>query len=246
MGDKTFEIRLYPNKEQQKLLDMTFGACRFVYNNILSIRQTYYKNFEIKTYELNIEQMLKAFNPWLKNIEAKAIQCAERDLDKAYSNWYNSLSHKTKQNANAPTFKKKSDKQSYRTDQMRKNLYKLLDLSNRKITIPKIGKITYRSGYNFDEIKVNKICNITLKKSKTNKYFCCICCECNEPEYIKPIYKETAFDLGLKDFAIFDDGTVVENPRFLRKTQEKLAKEQRKLSHCKKDSKNYEKQRLMV
>jgi putative transposase len=52
--------------------------------------------------------------------------------------------------------------------------------------------------------------------------------------------------LGLKDFAIFDDGSVIENPRFLRKTQEKLAKEQRKLSHCVKDSKKYNKQKLKV
>ena len=32
--NRAFEIRLYPTKEQQKLLDMTFGACRFVYNKL--------------------------------------------------------------------------------------------------------------------------------------------------------------------------------------------------------------------
>ena len=105
--NRTFEIRLYTNKEQQRLLDSTFGACRFVYNNVLSIRQSYFKDYKFKSTDLNIEQMLKAFNPWLNNVEAKALQQSIRDLDKAYSNWFNSLSKKTKQKYKSPKFKKK-------------------------------------------------------------------------------------------------------------------------------------------
>ncbi len=52
--------------------------------------------------------------------------------------------------------------------------------------------------------------------------------------------------LGLKDFAIFDSGEVIENPRYFRASQDKLAKEQRKLSHCVKCSQNYKKQKLRV
>lgn len=198
--NKAFEIRLYPTKEQQRLLEMSFGACRFVYNNVLSLRQSYYKNFNFKSAELNIEQMLKAFNPWLNIVEAKALQQSIRDLDKAYSNWFNSLSHKTKQKSKAPKYKKKSDKQSYRTDQMRKDFFKLLNMENRKITVPKIGKITYRCGYDFSKYGITKVCNITLKKSKTNKYFCSICCECEEPEKLQENEYKIGFDLGLKYF----------------------------------------------
>lgn len=244
--NRTFEIRLYPNKEQQRLLDSTFGACRFVYNNVLSIRQSYFKDYKFKSTDLNIEQMLKAFNPWLNNVEAKALQQSIRDLDKAYSNWFNSLSKKTKQKYKSPKFKKKSDKQSYRTQQMRKDFFKLLDIENRKITVPKIGKITYRCGYDFSKYGITKVCNITLKKSKTKKYYCCICCECDLPSYIKPVFDNIAFDLGLKDFAIFDSGEVIENPNFFKKTQNRLSKEQIKLSHCIKGSNNYNKQKLKV
>ena len=53
-------------------------------------------------------------------------------------------------------------------------------------------------------------------------------------------------DLGLKDFLIDSDGIVIDNPRYFRKSQEKLAKEQRKLSHCIKGSNNYKKQKLKV
>ena len=52
--------------------------------------------------------------------------------------------------------------------------------------------------------------------------------------------------MGIKDFAIFDDGTVIENPKFFRKSQKKLAKEQRLLSKMKKNSKNYEEKKLKI
>ena len=244
--NRAFEIRLYPTNKQQKLLDMTFGATRFVYNNALSLRQSYFKYYEFKSTELNIEQMLKAFNPWLNNVEAKSLQHSIRDLDKAYSNWFNSLSKKTKQKSKAPKFKKKSNKQSYRDCMMKKNIFELLDIENRKITVPKIGKITYRTGYDFSKYEITKVCNITLKKSKTNKYYCSICCECKEPEKLPENDYTIGFDLGLKDFLIDSDGIVIDNPKYFRKSHEKIAKEQRKLSKCIKGSNNYKKQKLKV
>jgi len=244
--NRAFEIRLYPTKEQQKLLDMTFGACRFVYNNVLGLRQSYFNDYGFKDKDLDIMDMLKAFNPWLNDIGSQAICQSLNDLNKAYKNWFNSLSKKTKQKIKYPKFKKKSDKQSYRDGMMKKNIFELLDVKNRKITVPKIGKITYRTGYDFKKYGITKVCNITLKKSKTNKYYCSICCECKEPEKLKPNNYKIGFDLGLKDFLIDSDGIVIDNPKYFRKSQEKLAKEQRKLSHCVKDSKNYKKQKLKV
>ena len=67
-----------------------------------------------------------------------------------------------------------------------------------------------------------------------------------EPEYKEPKFFASGFDLGLKDFAIFDDGTVIENPKFFRKSQKKLAKEQRLLTKMKKFSKNYEEKKLKI
>ncbi|WP_208401961.1 helix-turn-helix domain-containing protein, partial [Halalkalibacterium halodurans] len=35
--NKAFRYRIYPNKEQQNLMNRTFGSCRFVYNHFLNI-----------------------------------------------------------------------------------------------------------------------------------------------------------------------------------------------------------------
>ena len=70
--------------------------------------------------------------------------------------------------------------------------------------------------------------------------------EVPEPEYTDSKYYATAFDLGLKDFAIFDDGTVEENPRYFKKSENKLAKEQRLLSRMIRCSKNYNEKKLKI
>ncbi len=243
--NRAFEIRLYPTKLQEQKLNQTFGACRFMYNCTLFQKQkAYAEKLNITTND--IIKTIKLENQWLKEIGSQAICQSLNDLNTAYKNWFNSLSKKTKQKSNAPKFKKKHDKQSYRDCMMKKDIFELLNIKNRKIAIPKIGKITYRTGYDFTKYNIIKVCNITIKKSKTNKYYCSICCECKEPEKLPTNYFKIGFDLGLKDFLIDSDGIVIANPKYFRKSQDKLTKEQRKLSHCTKGSNNYIKQKLKV
>lgn len=239
---RAFEIRLYPNKKQKQLINKTFGVCRFVYNNTITLKQKCYK----ENLNIDIHKKLINENVWIKEVEAKAVQQVERDCEKAYKNWFNSLSGKSKYKYNFPKFKKKHDKQSYRTLQMYHDITKLCNVKLRQIIIPKIGNVIFRTGYDFSKYNIINVCNITIKKSKTNKFYCSICCECNEPEKLKPNKNFIGFDLGLKDFLIDSDGCVIDNPRYFRKSQAKLAKEQRKLSHCIKGSNNYNKQKLKV
>ena len=107
---------------------------------------------------------------------------------------------------------------------MRHDITKLCNQETRKIIIPKIGLVSYRTGYNFEKYNITKVCNITLKKSKTNKYFCSICCECKEPEKLEKNHYNIGFDLGLKDFLIDSDGIVIDNPKYFRKSQKNLLK----------------------
>lgn len=243
--NRSFEIRLYPTKLQEQKLNQTFGACRFMYNCTLFQKQKAYSE-QIKITTDEIVKHIKSENPWLKEIGSQAICQTLNDLNSAYKNWFNSLSHKTKQKSNAPKFKKKHDKQSYRDCMMKDKIELLCNQDTRKISIPKIGKITYRAGYDFSKYNITKVCNITIKKSKTNKYYCSICCECQEPKKLKQNDYSIGFDLGLKDFLIDSDGIVIDNPKYFRKSQDKLAKEQRKLSNCTKGSNNYIKQKLKV
>jgi len=65
-------------------------------------------------------------------------------------------------------------------------------------------------------------------------------------EKLPAVDKKVGIDLGLKYFAILSDGTKIENPKWLRKTEGRIRKIQRDLSRKQKGSKNYEKTRLRL
>lgn len=53
-------------------------------------------------------------------------------------------------------------------------------------------------------------------------------------------------DLGIKEFCITSNGEMVENPKYLKKSLDKLAKLQRELSRKTKGSSNHDKARIKV
>ena len=45
--NRAIVYRLYPNKKQAELFQKTFGCTRFVYNQMLSVQEERYKNYQI-------------------------------------------------------------------------------------------------------------------------------------------------------------------------------------------------------
>ena len=241
---KGLEIRLYPSKEQRVLIDRTLGCSRFVYNHVLSLKKELWED-----YKLSFNPNLKSFKEewkFLTKVPSQALANSYMDCLQAFNNFFNSLKGNSKAKQKFPKFHKKGQKDSFRIAATKTSKgYDIRIEDYQHIKVPKLGLVKYRSYKDIDWSKVH-IYNITIKKTPTNKYFASLCVEIEEPEYIEPKYESCAFDLGLKDFAIFDSGEVIDNPRYFRTSQIKLAKEQRKLSHCIKGSNNYKKQKLKV
>ena len=241
---KGLEVRLYPSKEQRGLINRTLGCSRFVYNHVLGMKKELWED-----YKLSFNPKLKSFKEewkFLTKVPSQALANSYMDCLTAFNNFFNSIKKKTKQEAKFPKFHKKVQKDSFRIAATKTSKgYDIRIEDYEHIKVPKFGSVKFKNYNNIDWSKVH-IYNITIKKTPTNKYFAALCVETKEPEHIEPKFDACGFDLGLKDFAIFDSGEVIENPRYFRKTQEKLAKEQRKLSQCTKDSKNYKKQKLKV
>lgn len=59
-------------------------------------------------------------------------------------------------------------------------------------------------------------------------------------------YERMGIDLGIKEFCITSDGEMIENPKYLRKSEKRLHKLQKDLSRCQKRSKNRNKARIKV
>ena len=242
---KGLEIRLYPSKEQRVLIDRTLGCSRFVYNHILALKKELWED-----YKLSFNPNLKSFKEewkFLTKVPSQALANSYMDCLQAYNNFFNSLKGKSKFKQSFPKFHKKGQKDSFRIAcTYSKNGIGDIRVEDKEyIKVPKLGSVKFKNYKDIDWSQIH-IYNITIKKTPTNKYFASICCELPEKEYIEPKFNACGFDLGLKDFCIFDSGEVIENPRYFRKSQIKLAKEQRKLSHCTKGSQNYNKQKLKV
>ena len=241
---KGLEIRLYPSKEQRVLIDRTLGCSRFVYNHVLAIKKELWED-----YKLSFNPNLKSFKEewkFLTKVPSQALANSYMDCLTAYDNFFNSIKKKTKQDAKYPKFHKKGQKDSFRIAATKTSKgYDIRIEDKEHIKVPKLGSVKFKNYNNTDWSQIH-IYNITIKKTPSNKYFASLCVEIEEPKYVKPKFDACGFDLGLKDFGIFDSGEVIENPRYFRTSQIKLAKEQRKLSHCTKGSKGYKKQKIKV
>ena len=88
---KAFKFRLYPNKEQEILINKTLGSNRFIYNYYLNKRiEMYVNDKKSLTYNQcssNLPQLKKQFE-WLKEIDSVSLQQTLRNLDRAYQNFF--------------------------------------------------------------------------------------------------------------------------------------------------------------
>ena len=240
---KAFKYEINPTMEQKTLLNKTFGCVRFAYNLGLNEKTKAYQTDKSKVscFELiNKITLLKKQEEfaWLNEIHSQPLQMAMRNLDNAFTNFFN------KRGA-FPSFKKKSNNQSFQYPQGVK-------LKDNQVFLPKIGWTHfYKSRECFGAIKT-----VTVSKTPTNKYFVSILCETTiEKPIKKTIDDETSLgiDVGIKTFAVCSDGQVFENQKYLSKSLKNLKKEQRTLARRYKkgvkiveQSKGYHNQRIVV
>lgn len=215
-----------------------------MYNHVLALKKELWED-----YKLSFNPKLKSFKEewkFLTKVPSQALANSYMDCITAFNNFFNSLKVKSKSKKSYPKFHKKGQKDSFRIAATKTSKgYDLRIEDHEHIKVPKLGSVKFKNYNNIDWSFVH-IYNITIKKTSTDKYFASLCCELPEPEYIEPKFDACGFDLGLKDFAIFDSGEVIENPKYYIKTEYRIKKTQRQLSKCKKFSKNYKKVQLKL
>jgi len=113
-----------------------------------------------------------------------------------------------------------------------------IDFTSRKLKLPKIKSwITYRDDRAFDE----KMRSITVSKTKSGKYFASILiARENVMVPMAEIHEDKiiAFDAGMKDVLVTAEYKLG-NPRFFRKSLNKLKKTHRKVSRTSAGSSNH-------
>lgn len=233
--EKAYKYRIYPNEKQKELIAKTFGCVRFVYNHYLAKRIELYKT---KQESLNYSQcsadltQLKKELVWLKDVDKFALQNALRNLDSAYQKFF-------KEHSGFPKFKsKKTHRYSYRTSITGKNI----EYCGNSIKLPKLGKVKIRD----NQVPQGRIFNATVSQTPSGKYYVSLCCTDVEIEPCEKTGENIGIDLGIKEFCITSDGDKVENPKYLKKSLDKLARLQRELSRKTRGGSNWGKARIKV
>ena len=237
--NKAYKFRIYPNEKQKIFINKCIGSSRFVYNYYLNKKEELYKN----KVSLSLKEMkkdlipLKVEYPWLKEIDSCALGNSLEDLDRAYLNFYNGSGH--------PKMKKKNINNTYKTNCIR-GTYKnsnysniKIDLINKEITLPKMGKVKIR-GYRKLKDFPYKIFNATISKV-ANKYYVSLSVE--EEIETKPFIPRyiVGLDLGVKDLVVTSDGIKYKSLENIKKYERKIKGYNKALARSKKGSNNRKK-----
>lgn len=229
-------IPFTPSKTQASLLEQCFGARRFAYNQQVEAFNTYYKETNPKPAYPNVTDMKNA-NEWLKDspIPSNSLGNAIMDFRKAQSAYF----RKAQYEKNRPSFALKSNNiQSFRnTMPMRR-----MD-GNRYPLSRKLGSVRIRKR---DRLRypIESLSSWTVKRENQTYYLVLLFNVDIQP---KPKANgQVGIDLGVKNLLTLSTGEKIDYPDRLLQLEKNIRKEQRRLSHKKKGSNNYRKQKANV
>ena len=246
---RAIKIRLYPNKTQEQTLNKVLGCYRFVYNQMLALKQDAYNKDKTN---LGLCELSKFFHgtllkdeqyAWLKEQNTKVMKQAIRQMLSAYDGFF-------KQQNGFPKFKSKKDRQTalFPVDAISKSN----SFETRHISLTKpLKNIKFHcSNLYFERLQryKNNIKSATLSKTKSGRFSLSILIEMNEEEFkqFRHTNSKVGIDLGVKDFIITSDGEVFKNKHFLKQSENKIKKLQRQLSKRAKGSNNRNKLRIKI
>lgn len=158
------KVRLYPNAEQRRKIEHTFGCCRLVYNKALAKRIELWETKKEKVFATHFIMQLPALKEkftWLMDADSQALQQSLRDMDDAYRRFFD-------RGYGFPRFKTKRSKQTYRSTQGNR-------IEGDKIKIGPAGKIKFR-GLS-DVYCGEKIKNVTVSRDMDGCYYASILVE---------------------------------------------------------------------
>ena len=236
---KAYKYRIYPNGEQKVLIEKHFGCARFTYNWALALQQKYYDEHKKSLSRKDIQDQLVSMKKqeqysWLNEVNSQTLLSGLLHVYTAFGNFF-------KGRAKFPKFKsKKIPQRSYQCPQ-----HSSVDFEKGTLNLPKLKGIKAVFSRQFD----GKIKTVTINKTATGKYYASILVETNQAKVTASTIeadKTIGIDLGLNHLLIQSDGQKIENPKYLRQAQNRLAIQQKIFARKKKESKNYQRQKLNV
>ena len=226
---KTLKVRLYPNDEQQVLLEKHFGSCRFVYNHFLDVRTKFYAGHKdgrkkgLSGFDtMKMLTSLKKEIVWLNEINSQSLQHSLVELDKSFKSFF-------RHNSAYPKYCAKKDNQYF-------IIPAGFRAADNRLVLPKFKEgIVFR-----DKSEIPEEIKQIIVTRDVERYYASIQYETNE--VMQKGNGIVGIDMGIKAFLTTSDGMQIESLNALKTKEERLIRQQKKLSRRKKGSENRKKQ----
>lgn len=224
--NRAYKFRLYPNKEDQVLLNKHFGSVRFICNFMLEFKKFYYEKLGINLSYFELCKTLAHLKKleeysWLNEVNAQVLQATLKNLDKAFTNFF-------KGRASFPKFKsKKTHKFSF-------NIPQAVSIVNDN----KLKILKFKEGIKVKQHReiIGTIKNATIKLNPSGKYYVSLIVEYDNQIPAKPEVNPssaTGVDLGVKTYATLSNKNTRTYPMHLERNLDKLKELQTKFSKSK-------------
>lgn len=238
--NKAYKFRIYPDEEQKIMFAKTFGCARFIWNKMLADKIEHFKETGKQLKNTPAQYKKKKEFEWLNEVDCYALCNVQINLQKAFRKFFDDLKNNKK--AGFPKFKSRhKNKKSYTTN----NRGKTIRIENGYLRLPKLK--------NFVKIKLHrkipdnyKIKSATVSQNPNGNYYVSILFEYESQVPQKEYENFLGLDYSMKELYVDSDGNTPCYPRYYRKAEERLKRQQRKLSLMQKGSANRDKQRIKV
>ena len=226
---KGYKYRLKTNRGATAQFVRFAGACRFVWNKILSINEhRYFSGVPRLSYAQACELVAwwkqSEDYGWLSHVHSQVLQQCLKDLDRAYAHCFAGRTA-------PPQYRKKFLSDSFRYPQGFK-------IDGRRVYLPMVGWCEFWHSRDID----GTVKNVTISRHGKHWFVAFqVEMEVGAPVHPAP-GADVGIDLGIATFAAFSDGTLHPPLNAYRRVEAKRSRMQRRLAGMVKYSSNWKKQ----
>ena len=249
------KVALDPTPMQERLLLSHAGAARFAFNVGLAHVKAALdagERLDLSSYALrrwwNANKDTVAVGgdgePWWQENSKESYSYGLESLAKGLSNWSKSRRGDRKgRNVGFPKFKAKNKvapRFAYTT-----GCFGLIQGDPKALKLPRVGRVHCMENV-AERVGDAKVLRMAISQ-RAGRWYASLTVEREDKPVAKhPKSGAVGVDLGVKNLATLSDGTVIENPRYLQKSERKLKRAQRELSRKTKGSNRRAKARAKV
>lgn len=251
---KTYKYRIDTNPAIAHKLQWVLDRCRNLYNAALSERRDAYEymvRHNIGYYDLETRKALakefavtcfdqikdlpeiKQLCPEYQEIGSHVLQDVLRRLEKSFVGFFRRVALGL--NPGYPRFQGRNrycsfafpDQAGWKLETQTRPAEKK-GMVRIKLHLTKIGTVKLH----LHRDMAGKVKTLTMKK-EGDEWYAVFSCECNDPLPLPESQEATGVDVGLNHFAALANGDFIENPRWFRESEEKVAQLSQALKHKK-------------